>query len=436
MERTRALIMGAAGRDFHNFNVCFRNNETYDVIAFTATQIPNIEGRKYPAELAGPLYPEGIPIHPERELVDLIRKEKIDQVIFSYSDVSHEYVMHKASAVIASGASFVLLGSDPTLIQSSRPLVSICAVRTGSGKSQTTRRACEILEKKGKKVVVIRHPMPYGDLLKQKVQRFATYDDLDKHECTIEEREEYEPHIDHGRIVYAGVDYGAILHEAEKEADVIVWDGGNNDLPFYKPDVHIVVADPHRAGHELRYHPGEANLRMAHAVVINKETTAEHTNIEKVKHNIHEANPNAMIVDAESPIFMDDPSIVKGKRVLVIEDGPTLTHGEMSYGAGTLGAKKFGAVESVDPRRYAVGSIAETFRKYTHIGALLPAMGYGETQVKELEETIQAVDCEAVVIGTPIDLRRLISIEKPSVRVSYELQEIGKPDLEDVLTNI
>jgi predicted GTPase len=436
MERTRALIMGAAGRDFHNFNVCFRDNETYDVIAFTATQIPNIEGRKYPAELAGPLYPEGIPIYPERELVDLIRKEKVDQVIFSYSDVSHEYVMHKASTVIAAGASFVLLGSHPTSIQSSRPLVSICAVRTGSGKSQTTRRVCKILNKKGKKVVVIRHPMPYGDLLKQKVQRFATYDDLDRHECTIEEREEYEPHIDQGRIVYAGVDYGAILQEAEKEADVVVWDGGNNDLPFYKPDVHIVVVDPHRAGHELLYHPGEANLRMAHAVVINKETTAEHANIERVKQNIHEANPNAVVVDAESPIYMDDPSIVKGKRVLVIEDGPTLTHGEMSYGAGTIGARKFGAAELVDPRPYAVGSIAETFRKFTHIKALLPAMGYGETQVKELEETIQAVDCEAVVIGTPIDLRRLITIEKPSVRVKYELQEIGRPNLEDVLADI
>ncbi|UCE20577.1 MAG: GTPase [Gemmatimonadota bacterium] len=428
--------MGAAGRDFHNFNVCFRDNEAYDVIAFTATQIPNIEGRKYPAELAGSLYPEGIPIHSEDELVDLIVKKRADEAIFSYSDVSHEYVMHKASAVIAAGANFVFLGSAPTLIESSRPVVSICAVRTGCGKSQTTRRVCDILKGKGKKVVVIRHPMPYGDLLKQKVQRFASYDDLDTHECTIEEREEYEPHIEQGRIVYAGVDYGAILEEAEKEADVIVWDGGNNDLPFYKPDIHIVVADPHRAGHELRYHPGEANLRMAHAVVINKETTAEHANIEKVKHNIQEANPNAMIVDAESPIYMDDPSIVKGKRVLVVEDGPTLTHGEMSYGAGTIGAKKFGAAELVDPRPFAIGSIAETFRKYSHIDALLPAMGYGETQIKELENTIKAVDCEAVVIGTPIDLRRIISIDKPSVRVKYELQEIGKPNLEDVMADI
>ena len=428
--------MGAAGRDFHNFNVCFRDNELYDVVAFTATQIPNIEGRKYPPELAGPFYPEGVPIYPEDKLTDLIAKLKVDQVFFSYSDISHEYVMHKASAVIASGASFVLLGSEPTLIKSSRPVVSICAVRTGSGKSQTTRRICEILKKRGKKVVVIRHPMPYGVLLKQKVQRFASYDDLDKHECTIEEREEYEPHIDQGRIVFAGVDYGAILLEAEKEADVVVWDGGNNDLPFFKSDVHIVVADPHRAGHELRYHPGEANLRMAHAVVINKETTAEHANIEKVKHNIGDVNPEAVIIDAESPISMDDPSVVKGKRVLVVEDGPSLTHGEMSYGAGTIGAKKFGASEIVDPRPYAVGSIAETYKKYPHVGALLPAMGYGERQVKELEETIKAVQCEAVVIGTPIDLSRLIDFDKPFVRVKYELQEIGRPNLEDVLATI
>jgi len=436
MERIRALIMGAAGRDFHNFNVCFRDNEAYHVVAFTATQIPNIEGRKYPAELAGPLYPEGIPIHPEEELVELIGRMKIDQVIFSYSDVSHEYVMHKASAVIAAGASFVLLGSEWTSVASSLPVVSICAVRTGSGKSQTTRRVCDILNGKGKKAVVIRHPMPYGDLLKQKVQRFASYDDLERYECTIEEREEYEPHIDGGRVVYAGVDYGAILREVEKEAEVIVWDGGNNDLPFYRPDVHIVVADPHRPGHELRYHPGEANLRMAHAVVINKETTAEHAHIEEVKQNIREVNPGAVIVDAESPIYMDDPSVVKGRRVLVVEDGPTLTHGEMRYGAGTIGARKFGAAEIVDPRPYAVGSIANIFEKYSHIGALLPAMGYGERQTKELEETIRAVDCEAVVIGTPIDLRRLMAIDKPVARVRYELQEIGKPDLEDVLTAI
>ena len=425
--------MGAAGRDFHNFNVCFRDNEMYDVIAFTATQIPNIEGRRYPAELAGSLYPEGIPIHPEGELVDLITTLNIQQVFFSYSDVSHEYVMHKASTVIAAGASFVLLGSESTAIKSARPVVSICAVRTGSGKSQTTRRVCEILKGKGKKVVVIRHPMPYGDLLKQKVQRFATYDDLNKHECTIEEREEYEPHIDQGRVVYAGVDYGAILGEAENEADVIVWDGGNNDLPFYKSDVHIVVADPHRAGHELRYHPGEANLRMAHAVVINKETTAEHTNIETIKRNIRDVNPEAVIVDAESPIYMDDPSIVKGKRVLVIEDGPTLTHGEMSYGAGTIGAKKFGAVECVDPRPYAVGSIAETFKKYTHIEALLPAMGYGESQIAELTQTIEKVECDLVISATPIDLARLIQTDKKILRVTYDLEEIGSPDLKEVL---
>ncbi|MFQ6094154.1 MAG: cyclic 2,3-diphosphoglycerate synthase [bacterium] len=436
MERIRTLIMGAAGRDFHNFNVCFRDNQAYEVVAFTATQIPNIEGRKYPAELAGPLYPEGIPIYAEEELVELIGRMRVDQVFFSYSDVSHEYVMHKASAVIAAGASFVLLGSEPTAIESSLPVVSICAVRTGSGKSQTTRRVCDILRTRGKRVVVIRHPMAYGDLVKQKVERFGSYDDLERYECTIEEREEYEPHIARGFVVYAGVDYGAILQEVEKEADLVVWDGGNNDLPFYRPDVHIVVADPHRAGHELRYHPGETNLRMAHAVVINKETTAEHTAIEKVKRNIRQVNPKAVIVDAESPIYMDDPTVVKGKRVLVVEDGPTLTHGGMGYGAGTIGARRFGATEIVDPRPGAVGSIAETFKRYPHIGALLPAMGYGERQIQELEETIRAVDCEAVVIGTPIDLRRLIAIDKPVARVRYELQEIGRPNLEDVLAGI
>lgn len=430
------MIMGAAGRDFHNFNVCFRDNQAYEVVAFTATQIPNIEGRKYPAELAGPLYPEGIPIYAEEELVELIGRMRVDQVFFSYSDVSHEYVMHKASAVIAAGASFVLLGSEPTAIESSLPVVSICAVRTGSGKSQTTRRVCDILRTRGKRVVVIRHPMAYGDLVKQKVERFGSYDDLERYECTIEEREEYEPHIARGFVVYAGVDYGAILQEVEKEADLVVWDGGNNDLPFYRPDVHIVVADPHRAGHELRYHPGETNLRMAHAVVINKETTAEHTAIEKVKRNIRQVNPKAVIVDAESPIYMDDPTVVKGKRVLVVEDGPTLTHGGMGYGAGTIGARRFGATEIVDPRPGAVGSIAETFKRYPHIGALLPAMGYGERQIQELEETIRAVDCEAVVIGTPIDLRRLIAIDKPVARVRYELQEIGRPNLEDVLAGI
>lgn len=428
--------MGAAGRDFHNFNVCFRDDEMYEIVAFTATQIPDIEGRTYPPELAGPYYPKGIPIHPEDELIELILKLKVGQVIFAYSDVPHEYVMHKASSVIAAGAGFSLLGFEPTAIASAKPLVSICAVRTGSGKSQTTRRVCEILKTKGKQVVVIRHPMPYGDLVKQKVQRFATYEDLARNECTIEEMEEYEPHIDQGRIVYAGVDYEAILREAEKEADVVVWDGGNNDLSFYTSDIYIVVADPHRAGHEMRYHPGEANLRLADAVVINKEGTAQEADIEKVKNNIRQVNPKAVIIDANSPISIEDPSAVTGKRVLVIEDGPTLTHGEMKYGAGTIAARENGAAEIIDPRPYAVGTIADTFQKYPHIGALLPAMGYGDQQVKELEETIKAVDCEAVIIGTPIDLRRLISIDKPSVRVRYELQEIGSPNLEDILKSI
>jgi predicted GTPase len=436
MKKIRAIIMGAAGRDFHNFNVCFRDNDTFEVIAFTATQIPDIERRIYPAELAGPNYPEGIPIHPEDDLITLITELQIDQVFFAYSDVSHEYVMHKASTIIAAGANFSIMGFEPTAVSSSKPVISICAVRTGSGKSQTTRRVCEILKKKGKQVVVIRHPMPYGDLVKQKVQRFATYEDLAKHHCTIEEMEEYEPHIDQGRIVYAGVDYEAILREAEKEADVVVWDGGNNDLSFYKSDIYIVVADPHRPGHELLYHPGEANLRMADVVVINKEGTAHQADIETVKNNIRSVNPKAMVIDANSPISIDDPSVVKGKRVLVIEDGPTLTHGEMKYGAGTIGAKENGAAELIDPRPYAVGSIAGTFEKYPHIGALLPAMGYGEQQVKELEETIKAVECDVVVIGTPIDLRRLISIDKPSVRVRYELEEIGSPNLEDVLKSI
>ncbi len=436
MKPIRVLIMGAAGRDFHNFNLCFRDNDAYEVVAFTATQIPNIEGRKYPAGLAGRLYPQGIPIYPESQLLNLISDMKVDQVIFAYSDISHQNVMHKASAVVAAGAHFVLMGSEPTAIRSSKPVVSICAVRTGCGKSQTTRKICKILKGKGKRVAVIRHPMPYGDLMKQKVQRFATYEDLDIHECTIEEREEYEPHIDQGYIVYAGVDYGAILQEAEKEADIIIWDGGNNDLSFYKPDILIVVADPHRPGHELLYHPGEANLRMADAVVINKETTAEPSSIELVKRNIREVNPAAIIIDADSPIYVDDPSVIKGKRVLVIEDGPTLTHGEMQYGAGMIAARKFGAAQIVDPHPYAVGTIAATYEKYRHVGNLLPAMGYGDEQVRDLEKTIKAVPCDAVVIGTPIDLRRIISIDKPSVRVRYELQEIGKPDLEDVLARL
>jgi predicted GTPase len=433
MTAQRVLIMGAAGRDFHNFNLCFRDSPNHDVVGFTATQIPNITDRKYPAELAGPRYPQGIPIFEEERLKDLIASLKVDRVIFAYSDVSHSYVMHKASLVIAAGAEFSLLGFDATSLKSKKPVVSVCAVRTGAGKSQTTRRVCLRLMEHGKKVVAIRHPMPYGDLVKQKVQRFASFADLDRYECTIEEREEYEPHIKVGTIVYAGVDYGAILREAEKEADVIVWDGGNNDLPFIKPDVEIVVADPHRAGHEMKYHPGEANLRRASCIIINKVDTADRQAIEKVKGNIADVNPGALVIEAASPVMVEDPGAIRGKRVLVVEDGPTLTHGEMKYGAGVIAAQRFGAATIVDPRPWAVGSIAATFKKYPEIGALLPAVGYGEKQMAELRQTIERVECDLVLIATPIDLRRTIHFEKPALRVSYELQEIGKPDLEDVL---
>jgi predicted GTPase len=433
MSRTRILIMGAAGRDFHNFNTVFRDNNAYEVVAFTATQIPNIEGRAYPPQLAGSLYPQGIPIFPEAQLVDLIAQYDIDQVIFAYSDVSHEYVMHKASMVLAAGADFRLMGTKRTMIESKRPLIAVCAVRTGSGKSQTTRYVCNALQKMGHKVVAIRHPMPYGDLVAQKVQRFADYADLDRYNCTIEEREEYEPHIDRGVVVYAGVDYEAILREAEKEADVIVWDGGNNDLPFYRPDLHIVVADPHRAGHELSYYPGESNLRAADVVVLNKIDTADLANIAIVRGNVRQANPDAIIVEAASPIFVEDPDAIRGKRVLVVEDGPTLTHGEMAYGAGVVAARRYGASEIIDPRPYAVRSIAETFAKYPNTGALLPAMGYGEDQIKDLEETINATPCDLVIIGTPIDLRRVVNIAHPADRVYYELQVIGKPSLEEIL---
>ena len=433
MSRTRILIMGAAGRDFHNFNTVFRDNNAYEVVAFTATQIPNIEGRAYPPQLAGSLYPQGIPIFPEAQLVDLIAQYDIDQVIFAYSDVSHEYVMHKASMVLAAGADFRLMGTKRTMIESKRPLIAVCAVRTGSGKSQTTRYVCNVLQKMGHKVVAIRHPMPYGDLVAQKVQRFADYADLDRYNCTIEEREEYEPHIDRGVVVYAGVDYEAILREAEKEADVIVWDGGNNDLPFYRPDLHIVVADPHRAGHELSYYPGESNLRAADVVVLNKIDTADLANIAIVRGNVRQANPDAIIVEAASPIFVEDPDAIRGKRVLVVEDGPTLTHGEMAYGAGVVAARRYGASEIIDPRPYAVRSIAETFAKYPNTGALLPAMGYGEDQIKDLEETINATPCDLVIIGTPIDLRRVVNIAHPADRVYYELQVIGKPSLEEIL---
>ena len=433
MARTRILIMGAAGRDFHNFNTVYRGNERYEVVAFTATQIPNIEGRVYPAELAGSLYPGGIPIYPEEELVDLIEKYEVEQVVFAYSDVSHEYVMHKASQVLAAGADFRLMGTKETMLKSTKPVVAVCAVRTGSGKSQTTRHVCDALQEIGHNVVAIRHPMPYGDLVAQKVQRFADYGDLDEHNCTIEEREEYEPHIDRGVVVYAGVDYEAILREAEKEADVIVWDGGNNDLPFFKPDLHVVVADPHRAGHELAYYPGESNLRAADVVVINKVDTADLANISRVRKNVRMVNPKATIVEAASPIFVEDPGAIQGKRVLVVEDGPTLTHGEMAYGAGVVAAQRFGAAEIIDPRPYAVRSIAATFEKYPGTGPVLPAMGYGEDQIRDLEETINGTPCDLVIIGTPIDLRRVVNIKPPADRVRYELQVIGQPTLQAIL---
>lgn len=436
MEKKQVIIMGAAGRDFHNFNTFFRDNEQYNVVAFTATQIPNIDGRKYPAELSGPFYPDGIPIESESELDQLIRKNNIDEVVFAYSDVSYEYIMHKSALVNAAGASFVLLGPKKTMLKSKVPVVAICAVRTGCGKSQTTRRVAEILKSKGKKIVAIRHPMPYGDLVAQKVQRFETLQDLEKQNCTIEEMEEYEPHIARGSIVYAGVDYQAILEQAEQEADVILWDGGNNDLPFYKPDVHITIVDPLRPGHETSYYPGETNLRMADYVVINKEVEAEIEDLMDVRENIRSVNPNAKIIDAASPISIEEPSVIAGKRVLVVEDGPTLTHGEMTYGAGIVAADKYGASEIVDPRPFLKGSIVGTFEKYPEIGQLLPAMGYGKQQMKDLEATINATDCDAVIIGTPIDLRRIININKPAVRVFYELQEIGSPDIEDALANL
>ncbi len=430
---TNVVIMGAAGRDFHNFNVYFRNNDKYRVVCFTATQIPGIEERRYPSEIAGPNYPNGIPIYPEEELPEIIRTSNVDQVVFAYSDVSHEYVMHKASIVLANGADFRLMGPKTTMLEARVPLVSVCAVRTGSGKSQTSRQVAKIFRKKGLEVVVIRHPMPYGDLKKQIWQRFASYKDLDDHECTIEEREDYEPHINNGVVVYAGVDYERIVREAEKEADIIVWDGGNNDLPFYKPDLHIVVTDPHRAGNEITYHPGESNLRMANIVIINKIDTAETKNIEIVKENIAMVNPKAKVLEAASPITVDKPELIKGKRVLVIEDGPTLTHGGMPYGAGAIVARTLGAKELVDPRPYAVGSIKETYQKYAHLGPILPALGYDEEQTAELKETISHTPCETVVIGTPIDLRRVVNIQKPSARVKYELKILGPIALENIL---
>jgi len=403
------------------------------VVCFTAAQIPDIEGRKYPAELAGRFYPKGIPIYPEEELPDIISREKIDDVVFAYSDVSHEYVMHRASIVLSAGASFVLLGPKDTMLKSSVPVVAVCAIRTGSGKSQTSRRVADILRGMGKKVVVVRHPMPYGDIREQVCQRFATYGDLDKHRCTIEEREEYEPHIDKGTVVYAGVDYGEILKRAEKEADIILWDGGNNDMPFYEPDLLIVVADPLRVGDELSYHPGESNLRMADVVVVNKVVTADYEDVCCLEENIRTVNPEATIVEAASPFSVDDPQMIAGKDVLVIEDGPTLTHGEMSYGVGYIAAMKFGARRIVDPREYAVGSIKTTYEKYPTTGEVLPAMGYSEKQIAELAETVNKTPADVVVIGTPIDIRRVICFNKPAVRVRYELQEVGKPDLSDIL---
>ena len=432
---TRILIMGAAGRDFHNFNLVFRDNPACQVVAFTATQIPNIEGRTYPATLAGPLYPDGIPIFPEDELVDLIRKFSVDQVIFAYSDVSHETVMHRASVALAAGADFRLLGPKATMLKSKRPVVAICAVRTGAGKSQTTRAVAEALKAMGKRLVVVRHPMPYGDLTRQAVQRFATMDDLTKENVTIEEREEYEPHIARGSIVFAGADYEKILRRAEEEADIILWDGGNNDMPFFQPDLLFVVADPHRPGHELTFYPGETNVRMADVVVINKIDSATQENIARVRENIRTANPNAVIVEATSPISVDeaDAEAIRGKRVLAVEDGPTLTHGEMSFGAGILAARKFGASEIIDPRPYAVGSIREAFQRYPKTGAVLPALGYSAKQIAELEATINAAPVDLVLIATPIDLRRIVKIKHPTVRVRYDLKEIGQPTLADIL---
>jgi predicted GTPase len=430
----RVVIVGAAGRDFHNFNVVYRGQEDSRVVAFTATQIPDIEDRVYPPALAGPGYPDGIPIVAEEELADLVRREEVDQVVFAYSDVTHEHVMHVGSIALAAGADFVFLGPRSTELRSSKPVVAICAVRTGSGKSQTTRHVASVLRAAGKRVAVLRHPMPYGDLTKQAVQRFERYEDLDAADATIEEREEYEPHIAEGNIVFAGIDYAAILERAEQEADVIVWDGGNNDTPFIHPDLHIVVVDPHRAGHELRYHPGEQNLRMADVCVVNKTDTAPPQGVEAVIDSIRAANPKARIVRAASPFIVEqDTHEIAGKRVLAIEDGPTLTHGEMTYGAAVLAAKQGGARELVDPRPFAVGSIKETFSKYPHMTELLPAMGYGRKQMEELRETIERSDAELVLIGTPIDLRRVIELDKPSLRVTYRLEELGEPTLAELL---
>ncbi len=431
--KKRILIMGAAGRDFHNFNTAFKDNDEFEVVAFTATQIPDIEGRRYPPALAGDLYPEGIPIIPEEKLVETIEEERIDEVVFAYSDVTHEYVMHKASEVIAAGADFVLLGNDETMLKARIPVISVCATRTGSGKSQTTRKICEHMNDEGIDLVTIRHPMPYGDLEKQAVQRFEDYKDLDEEDTTIEEREEYEPYINEGMVIYAGVDYGAILRQAENEGDILIWDGGNNDTPFYRPDIHFVVLDPHRVGHETTYHPGEANLNMADVCIINKCDTAEEEDIKELEENIKEVNPDTEIVRANSPIKVEDPDMIKDKKVLVIEDGPTMTHGDMSFGAGKLAAEKYGASEIVDPKEQAVGSIKETFENYPHLEDVLPAMGYSDEQIEDLEQTIDNSDCDVVVSGTPIDIRRVLETDKPIAHVKYELEVQEEGKLESIL---
>jgi len=436
MLKRNVIIIGAAGRDFHNFNTYFRDNELYNVVAFTAAQIPDIDGRKYPAELAGKLYPSGIPIYSENDLPKLIKDLEVVDCVFAYSDVPYQRVMAVSAIVNAAGANFILLGWRETMVKSTKPVIAVGAIRTGCGKSQTSRRVIELLMKKGLKVVAVRHPMPYGNLVEQKVQRFAVVSDLEKHKCTVEEMEEYEPHVIRGNVIYAGVDYEAILRAAENDpdgCDVVLWDGGNNDFPFYNPDLMITVTDPHRAGHELRYYPGEVTLRLADVVVINKMDSAAPEDIQTVRESIEKVAPGAIVIDGASPIKVDDPSVIKGKRVLVVEDGPTLTHGEMKIGAGVVAARKFGAAELVDPRPFTVGRLTETFEKYPNIGTLLPAMGYGEQQLKDLETTINNTDCDSVVIGTPIDLNRIIKIKKPNTRVWYDLQEIGNPNLEEVI---
>jgi len=438
MTKRNVIIIGAAGRDFHNFNTFFRDNEQYNVVAFTAAQIPDIDGRKYPAELAGKLYPAGIPIFAEEELVKLIKELKVQDCVFSYSDVPYNRVMNISSVVNAAGANFMLLGPGETMVKSTKPVIAVVATRTGCGKSQTSRKVVEHLMAQGLKVVAVRHPMPYGDLVAQKVQRFATVEDLKKHKCTVEEMEEYEPHVVRGNVIYAGVDYEAILRAAEKDpsgCDVILWDGGNNDFAFFKPDLTITVADPHRAGNEVSYYPGEVNMRLADVIVINKMDSASPEGIQIVRDNIRKTNPKAIVVDGASPIKVDDPSLIEGKRCLIVEDGPTLTHGEMKIGAGTIAARKFGASEEVDARPYLVGKLKETYAIYPNIGSILPAMGYGEQQLHDLEATINKTDCDTVIIGTPIDLNRIIKIKKPNTRVYYDLAEIGLPDLKGVLEN-